>query len=205
MSARLVERAAEFLESRSSRRSFLMRAAVVGSALATTPLQWILKPGTAYAAVCGPGSSCTSGWAVFCCSINKGVNKCPPGTFVGGWWKADFSPFCCSGSGLGPRYYIDCHGRCSACTRGCEDGFCSPDCVNCRCRCGTESCDNRRACCNYFRYGQCHQEIGCGGPVACRVVTCTPPYQLYPSCTPTSATDNRTRDHTAPCVSGRCA
>ncbi len=168
-------------------------------------MRFLLKPGTAYAAVCGPGNACSSGWTVFCCSINRGMNKCPPGTFVGGWWKADYSGYCCTNGIPGTRYYIDCQGRCTSCTNGCDDGFCDPQCVNCRCQCGTESCDTRRACCNYFRYGQCHQEIGCGGPVACRVVTCTPPYQLYPSCGSTNATDNATRDHTAPCLAGRCA
>ena len=39
---------------RSSRRSFLVKSAVVGSALAVNPLRYLLRPGTAYAAVCGP-------------------------------------------------------------------------------------------------------------------------------------------------------
>ena len=36
------------------------------------------------------GSGRTSGWTVFCCTINKGVNACPPGSFAAGWWKARF-------------------------------------------------------------------------------------------------------------------
>ena len=66
------------------------------------------------------------------------------------------------------------------------------------------SCDGRRACCNQFRYGQCHQEISCYGPVVCRVATCTPPWQYDPSCTTTSATDNATLSHGAPCLSDDC-
>jgi hypothetical protein len=206
MSTRLVDRAASFLEKRTSRRSFLMRSAVVGSAVVAAPAAYVLKPGTAYGAVCGPEAGCNQGWSVFCCSINRGMNKCPPGTFVGGWWKADNSAYCCDSSGRrAARYYIDCQGRCTKCTSGCGDNFCDSSCVNCSCRCGTNECDTRRACCNYFRYGQCHQEIGCGGPVACRVVTCVPPYQLYDDCRSTSATDNRTVAHTAPCNAPACA
>jgi hypothetical protein len=52
--------------------------------------------------------------------------------------------------------------------------------------------------CNYFRYGQCHQEIATSGPIACRVVTCTPPYATDPSCSPVSAVDNATAEHSAP-------
>ena len=39
------------------------------------------------------------------------------------------------------------------------------------CRCGG-GCNTRKVYCNYFRYGQCHQEIVQSGPIACRVVTC---------------------------------
>ncbi len=206
MSRTLIERGAAFLQARTSRRSFLAKAAVVGSALAAAPATYLLRPGSAYGAVCGPDSTCSAGYTVFCCSINRGMNKCPPGTFVGGWWKADSSGYCCSSDGQRrARYYIDCQGRCTDCKSGCRDSFCDSGCVSCRCRCGTNSsCDQRRACCNYFRYGQCHQEIGCGGPVACRVVTCTPPYRLYDSCGTTNLVDQRTVAHTAPCLAGRC-
>jgi hypothetical protein len=204
----VVERTSRFLEHRTSRRGFLARAAVVGSAVATAPLEFILRPTTAYAAVCGLDSTCGAGYTVFCCTVNDGVNKCPPGTFVGGWWKADGSAYCCSGGQRRARYYIDCQGECTKCSTGCGgyNSFCRSGCVNCTCRCGDSStCDQRKICCNYFRYGQCHTEKACGGPVACRVVTCTPPYQLYPSCGSTSRTDNRTTNHTAPCLSPGCA
>jgi hypothetical protein len=205
VSSRLAERGAGWLESRITRRSFLVRAAMVGSALVSAPAAFLLRPTTAYAAICGTEPDCNDGYTVFCCSIYRGINKCPPGTFVGGWWKADDSPFCCQNGQPQPRYYIDCHPYCTECTDGCEDHFCDPSCITCRCRCGEGSCDQRRVCCNYFRYGQCHQEIGCAGPVACRAVTCTPPYQLYESCGSTSATDNQTVNQTAPCLEGACA
>jgi len=78
------------------------------------------------------------------------------------------------------------------------DGFCS-GCVECNCAAG---CDTRRVYCNYFRYGQCHQEIAHSGPIACRVVTCVPPYATDPSCSTASAVDNSTAEHasSAPCV-----
>ena len=201
----LADRAAGLLERRSSRRGFLAKTAVVGTALAAAPATYLLRPGSAYAAVCGEGASCTSGWTAFCCTVNNGVNRCPPGTFAGGWWKADGSAYCCEGGQRRPRYIIDCHGSCSC---GCASGshFCSSDCVSCRCRCaGSSTCDQRKTCCNNFRYGQCHQEIGCSGPVACRMVTCTPPYQLYDACGSSSATDNRTVTHNAPCLGEPCA
>lgn len=199
MSTWLVERASRLLAARTSRRGFLARAAVVGSALAVAPTRYVLEPGTAYAAVCGPGADCGSGWTAFCCTV-AGTNTCPPGTFVGGWWKADNSSYCCGKV----RYYIDCQAKCTGCRSGCggRNSFCNAGCVNCSRRCASGSCDRRRVCWNYFRYGQCYQEIACAGPVYCRMVTCTPPYRLFAECGSSSATDNRTANHTAPCLGG---
>ncbi len=193
----LVDRASALLDRGSSRRSFLVRAAVVGSALTVSPLRYVLRPGTAYASVCGADSSCGSGFSVFCCTVNNGVNRCPPGSLVGGWWKSDNSGYCCGGA----RYYMDCH---SVCACGCEGGrnFCGDGCSNCSCGCGPSGqCDQRRVCCNDFRYGQCNQAISCTGAVWCRVVTCTPPWKVPAwSCSSVSATDPRTNDHGAPCL-----
>jgi hypothetical protein len=179
---RLAHRAAGLLGGRSSRRSFLTRTAMVGSALAVGPMDYLLKPGTAYGYVCG---SCGDGWTAFCCTINSGRNSCPPGSFIAGWWKADNAAYCCGAA----RYILDCNASCP---------------TQCGCRCSGASCDGRRTCCNQFRYGQCHQEISCYGPVVCRVATCTPPWRYDPSCTTASATDNATRDHGAPCVATEC-
>jgi hypothetical protein len=196
LSERVVSRLSErFRGGESSRRSFLTKTAVVGAALATDPVRYLLQPGTAYAQVCGPDADCASGWTVFCCSVNSGSNTCPDGTIAAGWWKADGSNFC----GGGPRYIIDCNGLCGSCGCG-RDGICAPGCYNCSCRCNTDSCDQRRHCCNEFRYGQCHQELPCVGPVVCRVATCIPPWEWDPSCTTTSATANSTALHHAPCL-----
>ena len=40
--------------------------------------------------------------------------------------------------------------------------------------------------------------------MVCRVATCTPPWQYDRSCTTSPATDNRTRDHGAPCLTTDC-
>ena len=186
-----------------------MRTAWVGSALSFTPLRFLLRPGTAYAAICSCGgqgctcgSLCCDGYTQFCCTINNGSNTCPPGSFAGGWWKADGSVYC-----SGPRYYIDCMGECTKCTAGCGPGshFCSPGCDGLTCGCALGDCGNRRVGCVTFRYGQCHQEIACSGRIACRVVSCTPPWVLDSTCSTTSATDNNTANHNANCTQGAVA
>ena len=132
--------------------------------------------------MCG---SCGDGWTAFCCTINGGRNSCPSGSFIGGWWKADNAAYCCGAA----RYIIDCNASCP---------------TSCGCRCAGGSCDDRRTCCNQFRYGQCHQEISCYGPVVCRVATCTPPWQYTSACSSASATDNATVNHGAPCLTTDC-
>ena len=185
---RIVGRTARLLGGpRWTRRSFLTKTAVVGSAITVSPWDFAVKPVSAYAAVCGTDSACADGYSVFCCTINNGANLCPAGSFTGGWWKADNSGFCCGS----PRYYIDCNADCGS-------GW------TCECETSTATCDNRRIACNQFRYGQCNQEISCYGPVVCRVVTCTPPWEYDHTCTTSSATDDNTVSHTAPCLPGNC-
>ena len=201
---RLVTWTSGKLASRSSRRGFLRRSALAASAFTVAPLHYVLHPVTAYAAICNCagqgcpcGSLCCDGYTQFCCTVNNGVNACPAGTFAGGWWKADGSVYC-----TGPRYYIDCMGECT-CSDGCGPGhFCSPHCDDQGCGCALGDCDNRHVGCTEFRYGQCHQEITCSGRIACRVVSCTPPYLLDSTCTTSSATDDHTANHSAPCQDG---
>ncbi|GAC1445460.1 MAG: hypothetical protein NVSMB55_26700 [Mycobacteriales bacterium] len=187
---RVVDVASGWLARRTSRRGFLVRVGVVGSAVAVDSVGFLLKPQSAYASVCGPGSSCSSGWTVFCATINHGVNACPPGSIAAGWWKADGASLC----GGRARYIVDCNATCSSCG-GTGTGICARSCWSCSCRCGpASSCDQRRSCCNAFRYGQCHQEVAQVGGVVCRVVSCTPPWQ-WEQCSTAPATDDRTRDH----------
>jgi len=186
-SERLVNRLSDLgMRTRTDRRGFLTASAMVGTALAVNPWSYLTRPASAYDRVCGSGNLCADGWSVFCCTINGGKNQCPPGSFVGGWWKADNSGFCCGSA----RYYIDCNAYAGDSTW--------------KCHCNTTTCDQRRVACNQFRYGQCNQQIGPYGPVVCRMVTCTPPWRFDPSCTTTSATDNATVTHSAPCLPGQC-
>jgi hypothetical protein len=182
----LVNKAAGVLERKSSRRGFILGSAMVGSAVAVAGCAPGTQPGTPYNHItdCG-GGLCTDGYTEFCCTINNGLNACPPGSFIGGWWRADFSSFC-----NGTRYYMDCMQNC--CGPNLGNGFCA-GCTECRCGGG---CDTRRVYCNYFRYGQCHQEIGITGPIACRVVTCVPPYTIADyACSTVAAVDNSTAEH----------
>lgn len=181
-----------WLARRTSRRGFLVRASVVGSALAVDSVGFVLRPQSAYASVCGPGASCSSGWTVFCATINNGINACPPGSIAAGWWKADGASLC----GGKARYIVDCNATCSRCG-GTGTGICARSCWSCRCECGpSTSCDQRKTCCNAFRYGQCHQEVPQVGGVTCRVVSCTPPWK-WEQCSTAPATDNNTRNHSS--------
>ena len=182
---RAVARVAQVIDrSRHDRRGFLGRVALAGSALAVQPWGFLVRDASAYDVVCGDDNECADGWTAFCCTVG-GTNSCPPGSFAAGWWKADASGFCCGSA----RYYIDCNASCGS-------GW--------TCSCAEGTCDRRRVACNQFRYGQCHQEIACYGPVVCRVVTCTPPWDWDGSCTTSSATDNRTASHSAPCLTADC-
>jgi hypothetical protein len=184
LSVRAVDKVANLLAGReSTRRRFLARLAVIGSALALDPLRFLLRPTPAYASVCGSGNTCGSGWTVFCCTINDGANTCPDGSFVAGWWKVDASSFCLGA----PRYYIDCNRRPNA---------------SCSCHCNHSGCDRRRVCCNVFRYGQCNTQIGGVTAVVCRIITCTPPWQWDPSCGRTVRTSPSTASHSSRCLPG---
>jgi hypothetical protein len=196
----IVDRLSQVLAERVDRRGFLARSAVVGSALTVAPAGYLLRPGTAYAAVCSCvgqgcdcGALCCDGYTEFCCTI-YGSNSCPPGTQVAGWWRADGSGFC-----NGPRYYMDCNSTCGPCGCG-SSGVCSGACSGTPCGCGQGNCNERRAGCNEFRYGQCNQAIPCLGPIVCRLVSCIAPWEIEPTCTHADAVDNATHFHDAPCL-----
>jgi hypothetical protein len=186
LAVRAVERVSGFLAGRTStRRQFLFRAALVGSAMAVDPLGYVLKPGTAYASVCGAANTCGAGWSVFCCTINSGANTCPDHAFVAGWWKVDASAFCLGA----PRYYIDCNRRPNR---------------SCSCRCNSGGgCDRRRVCCNTFRYGQCNTQIRGVTQVVCRIITCTPPWEWDRRCGRSVRTEQATASHSSACLPGR--
>ncbi len=187
----LVSKTSGMLDAKLSRRSFIARTTLLGTAVAATGCAVVTQPGSPYTRVTDcSGGLCTDGYTEFCCVINEGVNACPPNSFPGGWWRATGSIYCLTGT----RYYIDCMQDCCGPNQG--DGFCA-SCLPCRC---AVNCNTRKVYCNYFRYGQCMEEIGITGPIACRVVTCTPPYDLNIGCSASDAVDNATANHNADCA-----
>ena len=191
---RLLESVSEVLESRTSRRGFLVRTATVGSALVVAPLRYLLQPQTALAAIVRPaqclGGLCSNGWTEFCCTINNGLNVCPPYAFVGGWWKCtDYrGRQLCADAGV--RYYLDCN-RLPA--HETPEG----------CHCANGDCGRYRVGCNLFRYGQCNTEIAELTDIVCRVVVCEHPSSIPElNCNATYKQDNRTCGHEAPCLGG---
>jgi LGFP repeat len=189
---KLIDRLAR--RGRVSRRGLFVGAAVAGSALATDPKAYALMPQTAYATICGPANTASSGWTIFCATVNKGVNGCPPGSFTAGWWKAADSSWC----GGGYRYIVDCNAKCTTCSTGCSDHICDSKCWNCSCTHGsTATCDQRVNCCNAFRYGQCNTQVKCSGGVHCRVVSCVAPYK-WENCSTTSFRSDATAEHSSP-------
>ena len=198
----VLSRATDAVANRLDRRSFLARSAIVGSALVTAPADLLLHPKSAYAAVCSCigqscecGSLCCDGYTEFCCAI-YGTNACPTGSLTGGWWKADGSSFC----GGAARYYMDCHKPCGSCGCG-SSGLCSGTCNGTPCGCGNGLCDHRKAGCTSFRYGNCNNGTACIGPIQCRVVTCTEPWKIEPTCSSSAVrTDNGTATHNRPCL-----
>jgi len=191
MALRLAASSAHALEGRFSRRSALIRLAVGGSALSIAPLRYLLYPGTALGVVL-PGDCrsglCTDGYTAFCCEINQGLNGCPAGTFIGGWWKCtDYhGQQLCHDAGV--RYYIDCN---SLPGRPFPGG----------CRCANGSCSHRRQACNVFRYGQCNTHIKGTTPVVCRVVTCENPGRIHGfGCSSALMVDDAVCGHEAPCL-----
>ncbi|MCD9623881.1 hypothetical protein [Rhabdothermincola salaria] len=198
----LVDKVAGALSARMGRRGFFARSAVVGSAIAANPVSYALTPTDAYAAVCSCqgqacacGSLCCDGYTEFCCTLT-GRNQCPPGSLLAGWWKVDGTGFC-----SGPRYYMDCNAPCNGCGCG-GSGVCSGSCSGTGCGCANGDCNNRKAGCTNFRYGQCNQGVACVGPIICRLVTCIAPWEIDGTCTGTIRVDNATATHDRSCLHG---
>jgi hypothetical protein len=188
---RLVDSSAQALSGGVSRRSALARMAVAGSALTVAPLRYLLYPGTALGVVvpghCKDGL-CTDGYTAFCCEIDGGVNGCPTGTFIGGWWMCtDYRGHqLCEGSGV--RYYIDCNAL---------PGHPFPG----GCKCANDSCSHRRQACNVFRYGQCNTHVKGTTAVVCRVVTCENPGKIKGlGCSRAVMVDDAVCGHEAGCL-----
>ena len=140
-------------------------------------------------------NTCSSGWTAMCCTIHHGVNQCPPGSFAGGWWKAEGASLC----GGKARYYVDCQAECTHC--GCHGShLCSEHCWDCKPHCASR---------------QLRRATGLPQRVPLRPVratstvlpdrccagrfSCTPPWQ-WANCSTAAATDNFTVSHSAPCL-----
>lgn len=205
MSRTVVKALSRVIAHRTSRRGLLARSAFGATALAVAPLAFATRPVSAQHAICSChgakcacGDVCCDGYSDFCCKLT-GENLCPPNTVVAGWWKADGTGFCDVGDSPRPRYYLDCN---HVCEDGCGCGWtgvCASSCTAADCRC-PDGCSSRSVDCTRFRYGQCNQDIACVGPIACRIVTCVPPWQWDESCNDTPATDNSTGSHDRPCL-----
>jgi hypothetical protein len=187
----MTDAAAKLIDRKSSRRGFLARAALVGSAISVSPLRYLLRPVDAWAVIrpgnCSSGK-CLDGFTAFCCEINRGKNTCPPHTYVAGWWKCTAY----RGHGVcdkeGVRYYVDCN-------RTPGERFPGG------CRCANNSCNQRRVDCNHFRYGQCNTQIAGTTEVACRVIVCKHPASISDfNCNSTLKIDNATCGHEAGCL-----
>ena len=193
MTQRLARAAANALARRTSRRGFLTKVALVGSAIAVAPMRFLTRPVSAQELVncpqCG-GGACCDGWTTFCCTINAGANECPADTYMGGWWKCtDYR-----GGGLcgaeGVRYYLDCNRVAGQVFPG-------------GCQCAGGDCSRRRIDCNRFRYGQCNTQIHGMTEVVCRLVICRNPATVAGwGCNATMMVDNKTCPHDAPCLKG---
>lgn len=188
----LVDSASRFVD-KVSRRGFLRRVAMAGTALVAAPTAYVLRPMSAYAAIvpsdCPSGTKCAQGWTEFCVELH-GVNTCPPGSLVGGWWRAEGNTYCDGKS----RYYMDCHGASCSCACG-SSGTCSDTCVDYDCHCHEDDCGNWKTGCARFRYGQCNNQEPCIGPILCRVATCVAPWEWDSSCTRTDAVSQSTYNH----------
>lgn len=81
-SRRASESVGGLLEGRTDRRRFLGRIALFGATLAAGPINFLVRPQSAWAISDCPqpdgctSGSCTDGFSAFCCS-GTGVNDCP--------------------------------------------------------------------------------------------------------------------------------
>ena len=184
-----------------SRRSFLQTTALVGTALAVAPTDFVLRPGSAYARAlqraaaqnCACGSLCCDGYTEFCCTMT-GAQRLPAGhdrrRLVEGRRLAVLQR-----APLLHRLQRDLSlrrrrgsARTAARTRRGAAGARNGD------------CNNRKAGCTQFRYGQCNQQVATVGRIACRVVSCDPAVLVVGNCAPTLAVDNSTANHNKPCL-----
>jgi len=200
-SQRLAERVAGFLGAHTSRRGFIARTAVIGSALAVNPGGFVLRPARRTPRSAGRLQTAPPATPPSAVRRTVPTSAHPARSWVAGGRPTDQATAAVDRATTSTvRTRALAAARAAAATTPSARRPASTAAATAT----SGSCDQRRVSCNYFRYGQCHQEIGCGGPVACRVVSCTPPYELFGECSNASATDNATTEHSAPCLPGGC-
>ena len=130
-----------------------------------------------------PATPLSSGWTVFCCDGQQGGQHLSARQLRGRVVEGRRL--------LMVRRGVPVHRRLQrlllqVLDRLHDDGICDSKCWSCSCGTGSSAtCDQRRVCCNAFRYGQCNTQVKCSGGVHCRVVSCVAPYK-WAACTTTS-------------------
>ena len=195
MSTKLVAAASRALDTRTSRRGFLRRAAMVGTALVAAPPPSCFAPeapmGRSFPANAVPGPRATTGGPS---SVATSPESTP--ALRGTWSPAGGGPKATrSATGTAATTWTATR-PVAACSCG-GSGTCAHTCVDLRCHCNHDNCGERKTCCTRFRYGQCNNQKACIGPITCRVVTCVPPWEWDSSCSHTSAVSQSTYNQSA--------
>ena len=197
-SARLVERIARRLGTL-SRRGFLARTAVVGSALAVDPKGYVLTPQRAYSTICGPANTAASGYSVLCCTVNKGSTPA----------RRARSPRA-GGRRPGPRGAAVATATSSTATPGASRAApAAPTTTSATGRAGTARAasgstapvTSAGTAATPSATASATPTSGAAVGVACRVASCVPPYR-WDSCATTALVDNTTAEQGAPCLQG---
>ena len=191
------------LSSRSSRRGFLFRSTLVGSALALNPWRFLLRPGHRVRGVVRTGRELLVGLDRLLLLDQRGQQLVSPRKHPGRLVEDRPVGLLRRRRALHHRLQRDLRHRAAAAAAASARRVVTTAAAIAAPDRATSAC----VCCNQFRYGQCHQELACVGPVVCRVASCRPPWEVDPTCTTASATANETALHTAPCLddNARCS
>jgi hypothetical protein len=173
---------------RTSRRGFLLRAGLLGTALAVDPKGYVLRPGHGVRRRVRPGAGAQQRLDGLLRHHQRRRQRLPAGSIAAGWWKSDRASLC----GGKARYIIDCNATCARARRRARAPASARRAAGpARARAGLPgSCDQRKVCCNAFRYGQCNQDVRRSAGVHCRVVSVHPAVALR-GVLDAPATDNR--------------
>ena len=160
---------------RSPAADLFVGAAVAGSALATNPKSYVLRPQPAYATICGPGNTASSGWTVVLLHGQQGRQRLPARQLRRRLVEGRRLVVVRCGLPLHRRLQ---RRRARSARPAAPTASATASAGAARAAPGRRrTCDQRRVCCNAFRYGQCNTQVKCSGGVHCRVVSCVAPYK----------------------------